>query len=594
GVYATFSTSYGGKPILSRNVFLGNRAWSNAGGGVMIYPFYSQGQVIDIAVTDNFILGNRSFNNRGGGLALSTQAQYNYNVLRLRAVGNVIGSNRAVSGAGLALASLGSGDHFDLLLDNNLVFGNTAAGDGGGILFSGIGHFAGTLSGTTVTGNTGGVDGGGGIRFSAGPVYEPGFAATNLIVWQNLMNDVSGGSFLTYSTVGGGAAGTGNIAADPQFDSGPMGQFYLAQAAGTTSPAVDAGGGLADEFSMEGQTTDPELAPDAGMVDMGYHYPPDASDSPDPLVIGRVDPPQGDLGGSDWVLIRGTGFDPGAAVFFDSVAATDLIYVSSRRLLAMPPSHAAGAVSVRIANPDASEVTQASAYTYLDNTPPSWQTTTGLQSASSGQDCVRTVTLEWNAAVDTTSPPVRYAVHRELCVTGSGSVTIPCDNFTYTPTAANRVATTTEMFYTDSNFASGGADPKYIYMIRALDSATPFANTEYNYSKRVVLVTKDTSDLTPPPPIGDTVHVPVPTLVDWDGVPDAVSYGLYRRTDPADYGNPGALTPFLTLTSANNDVDMDGVTDTQYVDNDTPAAGTAYFYKITAFDRCGNESRTDL
>ncbi|ABC80766.1 hypothetical protein [Anaeromyxobacter dehalogenans] len=63
--------------------------------------------------------------------------------------------------------------------------------------------------------------------------------------------------------------------ADPLFTAGPRGSYYLSQlAAGqaATSPAVDAGTGAASDLA--GRTTRTDGVPDAGAVDVGYHYAP--------------------------------------------------------------------------------------------------------------------------------------------------------------------------------------------------------------------------------------------------------------------------------------------------------------------------------
>jgi hypothetical protein len=593
-VYAVFSTAYGGTPILSKNVMVGNRSYSNFGGAISIYPFYTQGQIVDVAVSDNFIVGNRSFGGRGGGIGLGTQPSYSYNVMDLSIVGNVISGNRAMAGGAVSAVAGGVSDHYALLVDNNLVFNNSATGEGGGILLAGPGRVGGRVSGNTIVANTAGVDGGGGIRFSPTLTYDAAFEATNLIVWSNLNMNLAGSALATFSDIQGGSAGTGNISTDPGFVAGPMGHFYLEQDANAMSPAVNAGGGLSADFSMESQTTNASLAPDAGLVDMGFHYPLGATPSPDPISVTRVDPAAGDLAGSDWVLIRGRGFDPGATATFAGAAATEAIYVSPTRLLAQPPAHALGPVDVVITNPDATFATLASGYQYADNLPPQWPTTVGLQQVLTGQDCLRSATLTWNAAVDAVTPPVRYSIYRETCQPTTNNFQNPCTNTGYVPGPTNFVATTTESFYTDTNFGTGGADPKIIYLIRAADSVSPVANTEFNYSKRIVVVTKNTSDTTPPPNIGETLNVSPASVLDWVGSAGAVSYRLYRTTLASAYSSPGTLTPLITLTTANNDLDGNGVTDTQYTDAANPAANQIFFYKVTGLDRCNNESVGDL
>ena len=71
---------------------------------------------------------------------------------------------------------------------------------------------------------------------------------------------------------------SGNIDADPLFLAGPLGGYYLSQiAAGQwlESPCVDAGdseiGHLPDMIWIG--TTRTDVVEDAGIIDMGFHYP---------------------------------------------------------------------------------------------------------------------------------------------------------------------------------------------------------------------------------------------------------------------------------------------------------------------------------
>lgn len=593
-VYAVFSTTYGGTPILSNNIMVGNRSYSNIGGAVGVYPFYTQGEFVDMAITDNLIVGNRSFTGRGGAIGLGTQSSYGYNVMNMRVVGNIIGANRALSGAGVSIAAAAAGDNFNVLIDNNLLFNNIAMGEGGGLQFTGTGHVGGRISGNTVAQNVAGFDGGGGIRFGPSVTYEGGFSAANLISWGNINGNLSGVPLATFSDVQGGAPGTGNIAVNPNFVSGPMGSFYLAQDAGNMSPAVDSGGGAASDYSMEARTTDAGLDPDSGLVDMGFHYPVGVGPSALPIAVTRVDPPSGDLGGTDWILIRGRGFDPGVTATFGGQPALDSIYVSQTRLLAQPPAHALGPVDVVLTNPDLTASTLAGGYSYVDNLPPEWTSTVGLQQVGTRRDCVRSAVLTWNPALDAVSTPITYVIHRETCQATTNNFQNPCTNTGYFPTAANMVATTTENFFVDTNFGTGGADPKIIYMIRAKDAATPLSNSEFNYSKRIAVIGKNTADTTPPSDVGQTLSVTPPGLLDWTGAVGAVKYRVYRQTTASSYGTPATLVPLITLTTVNNDLDLNGITDSQYNDATTPGAGVIFFYKITAMDPCDFESRNEL
>jgi len=74
----------------------------------------------------------------------------------------------------------------------------------------------------------------------------------------------------------------------------------------------------------------------------------------------------------------------------------------------------------------------------------------------------------------------------------------------------------------------------------------------------------------------------------------AVKYRVYRQTTASSYGTPATLVPLITLTTVNNDLDLNGITDSQYNDATTPGAGVIFFYKITAMDPCDFESRNEL
>jgi len=98
----------------------------------------------------------------------------------------------------------------------------------------------------------------------------------NNIVYDNVAlssPNVSGTTNFTYSCVGGGLGGTGNISSSPMFiHDGPAGYFYLSQTAAgqsQTSPCVDAG---QPASAMITGSTRTDGVQDAGVVDMGYHW----------------------------------------------------------------------------------------------------------------------------------------------------------------------------------------------------------------------------------------------------------------------------------------------------------------------------------
>jgi len=93
----------------------------------------------------------------------------------------------------------------------------------------------------------------------------------NSIVWGNPFGELSeeGGSIeATFSDIGGGFPGDGNINENPLFEDGPLGGFYL----DSDSPCVDSGSDTAENLALDTKTTLCTSEPDSGTVDMGFHY----------------------------------------------------------------------------------------------------------------------------------------------------------------------------------------------------------------------------------------------------------------------------------------------------------------------------------
>jgi parallel beta-helix repeat protein len=131
------------------------------------------------------------------------------------------------------------------------------------------------ITNCTISGNSADAGAGIGCRYLCDPKI------TNCILWANgtqeIYRYVSAPS-ITYSDVQGGFSETGNINANPRFVSSvSSGNYYLSQiAAGqiTNSPCVDAGSDTAANLGMNVFTTRTDGVCDAGVADMGYHYPP--------------------------------------------------------------------------------------------------------------------------------------------------------------------------------------------------------------------------------------------------------------------------------------------------------------------------------
>jgi hypothetical protein len=601
GIYFTASTSYGGEITVSNNVILGNRAHGKSGGALVVYPNYNTQQVVRANISNNKIVGNRSINSRGGGVSLITGSYAGYNNGSLKLADNLIGYNRSKTGGGVDLSTLTYGDTFDLTVNNNLFVGNTALGNGGGMAINGLGTTLGRMMANTFSLNAGGPAQGGGLYIAGSVNLVSTFTATDMILWGNLEGDALGQAIdrITFSDSGTPLTGTGNMSVDPAFVGGPLGSFYLRQADPNApdSPVVDAGSSTAAGLALDSLTTRADLVPDSGLADLGFHYPPVGEDSPTPISFGRIDPTSGDFLGTDWVLIRGDGFDPGATATFANQPATNVIYLGPTRLLAQPPPSPNGfrdfRVDVRVTNPDATFAQASLAYRYVDNTAPTWISTVGIVTAQTAVDCVRSVVLDWSDAVDADSPPVVYEVYREDCASTTSN-NVPCANFGYIPNAANFISNTPETYHVDLNFPASGQDPKVIYTVRARDSAVPSTNKEWNFAKRVSFASKVVTDTTPPAPVGNTAQWISGTVLDWQGGTGAVSYGVYRETDPSRYQNPGTLTKLTTLTRLNNDLNGDGVADTQFTDTATPALGGYFYYRLTSIDPCNLETTSEL
>jgi len=154
-------------------------------------------------------------------------------------------------------------------ISNSMISGNLAQWWGGGLF-----NCAATISNCTISDNSAGEEGGG--------LYQCAATISSCIVWGNEAPTgpelfECGYTVMAYSCVRGwDGGGQGNITDDPLFISGPLGDYYLScRAAGQAadSPCLDAGSGTAESLGLDKLTTRTDGVPDAGIVDIGYHYP---------------------------------------------------------------------------------------------------------------------------------------------------------------------------------------------------------------------------------------------------------------------------------------------------------------------------------
>ena len=80
--------------------------------------------------------------------------------------------------------------------------------------------------------------------------------------------------------------------------------------------------------------------------------------------VSAVTPNAGAVGGGTSVTISGSNFQSGAAITFDGISATDIVFTNSTTLTAKTPAHAAGMVDVMVTNPDMTSDTLVSGFTY--------------------------------------------------------------------------------------------------------------------------------------------------------------------------------------------------------------------------------------
>nr|HPQ39475.1 hypothetical protein [bacterium] len=138
-----------------------------------------------------------------------------------------------------------------------------------------------TFMNCTVVGNTASHQGGG---YLGSKIADP--VMTNCILWNNIPEETAGiPPQIIFSDIMGGFPGTGNIDEDPLFTTGIYGHYYLSQtASGQTedSPCIDSGSDLSeficastlpDPVCLDEMTTRTDQTGDAGLVDMGFHYP---------------------------------------------------------------------------------------------------------------------------------------------------------------------------------------------------------------------------------------------------------------------------------------------------------------------------------
>jgi hypothetical protein len=588
GIYLSFNDDET-QSVINSNIIIGNRTDYNNGGGVCVAPYGTYDAIPDIAITNSYIVGNKA--KEGGAIWLYPDFN-EYDLIQIK--NNVIAKNKAESGkAGAILFSDDLTIDIEADLKNNLVRDNESKTYGGGIAIEGNGEGTFAITHHTFTGNKANWFGDG-IA-----VYDSNQGTVDVkdsIFYFNNGDDVYDGpgtALITYSDIEEGFFGAGNLSVDPLFASGPLGDYYLSQMATgdpdetMDSSCMDSGSGLSADYVMDSLITRTDEVSDSGMVDLGYHYgTSNFPDPPDLLGITSILPGAGNFRGDDWIVIRGSGFVPGTRIFVDNVESGDVIVLDDRKLLAeVPPSvgEKRDFVDVEVRKPDDAFVVEVDGFQYVDVMPPLWNSTVGIQTATDAKDCQRGIILEWNNANDLDSPPVTYNIYRTEQDPFDLSVAyffIPTKKeYPSDPNSfrfATFLANVPDLTYMDTDVSGG----PFWYIVEALDSAE-IPNRELNgviSSQPGTLATTNSSDTTPPDPVGNTLLMMTPdggtTIhLDWIASVGAFKYNVYRGTDASTLDDPINL---LHTT--------DNAYTTEY--DDTGATGDLLFFKIKATDSC--------
>jgi hypothetical protein len=125
----------------------------------------------------------------------------------------------------------------------------------------------------------GGLAGNGSNQAPSGQSYNgglviagPQLSIINSIAWDNVIPPVGAAIRVTYSSIQGGFPGTGNLNVDPFFVNPSLGNFCLSQIGSgqpQQSSCVNAGNPATTIFAG---TTRTDGVQDSGVIDMGYHY----------------------------------------------------------------------------------------------------------------------------------------------------------------------------------------------------------------------------------------------------------------------------------------------------------------------------------
>ena len=136
------------------------------------------------------------------------------------------------------------------------------------------------------------------------------------------------------------------------------------------------------------------------------------------LTINSISPSSGSTAGGTVVTVAGSNFSTGATASFGGSPASNVSIVSSTQLKATTPTHASGAVSVVVSNPDGANATLANAFSY-GLSPPTVSSLSPLSGPAAGGTTVTISGTNFQAGVS-----VSFGGYAATSVTLGSSTTV--------------------------------------------------------------------------------------------------------------------------------------------------------------------------
>ena len=207
--------------------------------------------------------------------------------------------------------------------------------------------------------------------------------------------------------------------------------------------------------------------------------------------LTSISPASGPAAGGTAVTITGSNFQSGAAVSFGGMASSQVTFVSAGQLQATTPAHSAGAVDVKVTNPDNQSAILARGFTYEAPKDPLTISTSRLPNgqvqvayAASLQASGGTPPYSWSLAAGSlpaglSLDPASGAISGTPTTTGSASFTVKVTDSTasaaQTATQDLTIAITTALVILTNSLARAELGQPYDETLTASGGVPPYA-----------------------------------------------------------------------------------------------------------------------